>query len=566
MVVCGIDRGDSAIRTGEELTEMAAERRIKTDAVVVGAGFAGLYALYRLRKLNMSVAAFEAGGDVGGTWYWNRYPGARCDIESMQYSYSFSPELEQEWKWSEVFASQREILAYLNHVADRFDLRRDIKFDTKVNSAVYDASTRRWTVKTDQGDEVSCGFLITAVGCLSEAQLPDVPGRNLFKGEIYHTGRWPQRPVDFSGKRVAVIGTGSSGIQVIPAIAELADHVTVLQRTANFSIPARNRPMTEEYERHWKDNYGELRAKARLGRSATLYDANNISALAVSDEERRQEFEARWIKGGANFLAAYNDIIFNIEANRTAAEFVAERIRETVKDPAAARTLLPKNLPIGAKRICLDSNYYETFNRPNVSLVDITDDPITEFTEGEIHTAGHSIPVDCVVLATGYDAVTGALLSLNIAGLEGLPLRAKWAEGPQAYLGLMTAGYPNLFMITGPGSPSVLANVVMAIEQHVDFIAECLAYMRANGFDLIEADPTAEEAWLQHVEEASKLTVYSLAKTWYNGGNIQGKPRRFLPYIGGFAPYCRKCEEVVANGYEGFRMRGAAGDRSTAAA
>ena len=529
-------------------------KKRSTDAVVVGAGFAGLYMLHRLRKLKMSVAAFEAGSGVGGTWYWNCYPGARCDIESMQYSYSFSPELEQEWKWTEVFASQQEILAYINHVADRFDLRRDIQFDTKVTGAEYDAAARRWVVRTNRGDLISCRFLITAVGCLSEAQIPELPGMASFKGETYHTGRWPRRPVDFTGKRVAVIGTGSSGIQVVPVIAEKAKHLTVLQRTANFSIPARNRPMTEEYERHWKSGYAELRNKARLGRSATLYDANNVSALAVTEEERRREFEARWKKGGANFLAAYNDLIFSVEANKTAAEFVKERILETVKDPEVAEKLVPKDLPIGAKRICLDSNYFETFNRPNVTLVDITAEPITEVTANEIRTGSRLHEVDCIVFATGYDAVTGALLGMNIRGLEGLPLKIKWAEGPQAYLGLMTAGYPNLFMITGPGSPSVLANVVMAIEQHVDFIADCISYMAANGFDTIDADPDAEEAWLKHVEDASKLTVYSLAKTWYNGGNIQGKPRRFLPYIGGFAPYRQKCEDCIAKGYEGFRM------------
>jgi cyclohexanone monooxygenase len=526
------------------------------DAVIVGAGFAGMYMLHRLRGLGLSVRVFEAASGVGGTWFWNRYPGARCDVESMQYSYSFLNELQQEWKWSERFSAQPEILRYANHVADRLDLRRDIEFDTRVTDAVYDEAAGLWQIRTDRGETVSARFCVMATGCLSAARTPDFKGMESFRGETYHTGEWPHEGVDFTGKRVGVIGTGSSAIQAIPVIAEQAAHLTVFQRTPNFSIPSRNTPMPAEYEQQWKANYPEQREKARQMRTGVLNELNEKSAMEVDAQERRRIFEDRWAQGGTAFMVSFADLITNKASNDTAVAFVHDKIRATVKDPAVAELLLPKNHPIGTKRICVDTHYYQTYNRPNVTLVDIKDAPIEEITPNGLRTGGREYELDAIVFATGFDAMTGALLKMGIVGRGGRSLAEKWAEGPRTYLGVMTAGFPNLFLITGPGSPSVLSNMIVSIEQHVDWVVGCVSDLRAGGLDSIEATAEAENAWVEHVNEVADRTLYPSANSWYVGANVPGKPRVFMPYIGGVGTYRQKCTEIAAQGYAGFRRTG----------
>ncbi|MFC4116743.1 flavin-containing monooxygenase [Nonomuraea zeae] len=522
------------------------------DAVVIGAGFAGMYMLHRLRGLGLSVRVFETGDGVGGTWYWNRYPGARCDVESMEYSYSFDDDLQQEWEWTERYPSQPEILRYADHVADRFDLRRDIRFETRVTRAAYDESANVWRVETDRGDRVSATYLITAVGCLSAARVPAFPGRGTFLGPSHHTGRWPHEGVDFIGKRVAVIGTGSSGIQAIPVIAEQAAHVTVFQRTPNYSLPAHNRPMEPEYARWVKANYARIRDAMRNSANGLMTAGNDGSVLAAGEVERLAEFEARWARGGVGLLGAYGDIVVSPEANELTAEFVRAKIRGIVENPEVAERLTPRDHPIGTKRICVDTGYYATFNLPHVTLVDVRRDPIQEIVPTGVRTAGGEHPADMIVYATGYDALTGPLLAIDLTGKGGLSLRHKWAAGPRAYLGVMTAGFPNLFTITGPGSPSVLSNMMVSIEQHVDWIAGCVARLRADGIAVIDADPVAEDAWVAHVNEVAGYTLYPRADSWYMGANIPGKPRVFMPYIGGVGAYREKCDQVAADGYPGF--------------
>jgi cyclohexanone monooxygenase len=526
----------------------------QVDVVIVGAGFAGLYMLHRARGLGLSAIVFEAGSDVGGTWYWNRYPGARCDVESMQYSYSFLPDLQQDWKWSELFASQPEILRYANHVADRLDLRRDIRFDTRVTEARFDAPTHRWDIRTDRGDRVSAQHCVMATGCLSTARVPDFPGLAEYRGKTYHTGHWPHEGVDFTGQRVAVIGTGSSAIQAIPVIAEQAALLTVFQRTPNFSIPSRNGPMQADYEQSWKSAYPQRREQAREARTGILNDPNDRSALEVSDEERQREYEARWEAGGTSFMAAFNDLIVDQRANDTAAGFVRNQIRGIVHDPAVAELLAPKNHPIGTKRICVDTDYYQTYNRANVTLVDVKGAPIAAITPTGLRAGGRDYEFDAIVFATGFDAMTGALTAIDISGRDGLALRDKWEAGPRTYLGMMTAGFPNLFMITGPGSPSVLSNMIVSIEQHVDWISDCIAWLRSRRLDCIEATAAAEDAWVDHVNEVAYGTLYPNANSWYMGANIPGKPRVFMPYIGGVGAYRRICSDVAARGYDGFRL------------
>jgi cyclohexanone monooxygenase len=544
--------------TASNGTASAAKGARSFDAVIIGAGFAGMYAIHRLRKMGFTMLAIEAGDDVGGTWYWNRYPGARCDSESLEYSYSFSEELQQEWNWSERYATQPEILRYINHVADRFDLRRDIQFNTRATSATYDEKSNQWTVRTDKGDIVTARFCIAAVGCLSMPRVPDYKGIHDFKGIHYHTGAWPKAGVDFTGKRVAVMGTGSTGIQAIPMIAKQAKHLVVLQRTPNFSLPARNGTLDPSAVKEFKANYTDIRQRARYMPSGNTYIGDWMgtkSALDVSEEERNAEYERRWQLGGAKMLVAYKDIGTNEAANNTAADFVRNKIRRTVKDPQVAESLCPYDYPIGAKRICLDSGYFETYNRDNVTLVDLRKTPITEFTADSVRTTGGEHKIDCIVFATGFDAITGTLLNIDFRGRGGQTLKAKWEAGPRAYLGLQAVGFPNLFLVTGPGSPSVLSTVMTSIEQHVDLITDTMAYLRDKGLTVIEPQQAAEDAWVDHVNEVANKTLHVKANSWYLGANIPGKPRVFMPYIGGVGVYRKKCEEIVAKGYEGFTLK-----------
>jgi cyclohexanone monooxygenase len=529
------------------------------DVVVVGAGFSGLYMLHKLRSKGFTVRVYEAGDGVGGTWYWNRYPGARVDIESQEYSFSFDEELELEWEWTERYASQPELLKYANHVADRFDLNRDIQLKTRVTSARFDEASKRWNVETDKGDKVSAKFVVMATGCLSVPKEPDLPGLKNFKGPSYHTGRWPHEGVDFTGKRVAVIGTGSSAIQSIPQIARQASQLTVFQRTPNFSLPAQNGPVNQDVVRDWKANREDYRARQRAsGFGSILIKDGQPLAAEVPPEQREVLYEDAWKVGGFCLLGTFSDLIMNKEANDTAADFVRDKIRGIVKDPDTARKLMPTNHPIMTKRPCVDIGYFETYNRPNVTLVDLHETPIQEINATGIKTSGKQYDVDAIVLAIGFDAMTGALFNIDIRGRNNASLKAKWSEGPRTYLGLMVAGFPNLFTVTGPGSPSVLSNMLVAIEQHVNWIGDCIGYLSERQMGTIEATEDAENAWVSHVNEVGDTTLYPLANSWYVGANVPGKPRVFMPYIGGFGVYVAKCEEVAQKGYEGFALSGTA--------
>ena len=523
------------------------------DVIVIGAGFAGLHMLDRARALGYSTKVFEAASDVGGVWYWNRYPGARCDVESLQYSYSFSHELEQEWIWTEKYAAQPEILAYIQHVADRFDLRRDIQFDTRIKTATFDETAGRWELETDGGQRVFGRFCVMATGALSIPRLPDIPGIESFAGHVYHTGAWPHEGVDFTGLRVGVIGTGSSGIQAIPAIARQAEKLVVFQRTANFSIPAWNERLKPEVQQAWKHAYREHRSRAReLG---TLYEFSDKAASQVSEQEREREYAARWKKGGVNFVHSFSDLMVNQASNDTIAEFVRGRIRAVVQDPAVAESLCPKDHPLGSKRICVDTGYYETYNRPNVKLVDLKKTQIQEVVPTGMRTADTLYELDAMVCATGYDALTGAVLNIVIRGRKGQKLSKKWAHGPRTYLGLMTNGFPNMFIITGAGSPSVLVNMIVGIEHHVEWISDCLEHLRRLGRDTIEPTRDAEDGWVEHVNEAASRTLFPKANSWFLGANIPGKPRVFMPYVAKIGIYRGECQAVADDDYTGFTLR-----------
>ncbi len=525
------------------------------DALIVGAGFAGLYQLMKLRELGLAVRVVEQGAGVGGTWYWNRYPGARCDSESHVYWYTFSKELMHEWEWSERYPGQAEIMRYLNFVADKFDLKRDIQFDTRVSAARYDAASNRWHVETEQGERFVVKFLITAVGCLSTANVPKIPGLADFKGQWYHTGQWPHEGVDFTGKRVAQIGTGSTGIQAAPVIAEQAAHLTVFQRTANYSVPARNMPLTSEFKQYVKDNAADIRQTTHETYNGMGFRVSDRKALETPAEEREKLYEAAWERGGLQFRATFQDMLFSKEANDTAADFIKRKIRSIVKDERTAAILSDIDHPYAAKRPPIDTDYFETFNRPNVSLVYVREEPIERISETGIVTSKGEYPADIIVFATGFDAMTGPLLRLNITGRDGVALRDVWEAGPRNYLGLGVAGFPNLFTITGPGSPSVLCNMPVAIEQHVDWITACIAHMRATGKERIEAKPEAVDRWVAEVNDiASRTLLPQATHSWYLGANIPGKPRVFMPYAGGLVRYREICNEVVAKDYEGFAL------------
>jgi cation diffusion facilitator CzcD-associated flavoprotein CzcO len=539
-----------------DIAKNEALQRTELDALVIGAGFAGLYQLLCLRdRLGLSVKALEAGGGVGGTWYWNRYPGARCDSESHVYWYTFSPELMRDWEWSERYPGQPEIMRYLNFVADRFDLKRDIHFNTRVVAAHYDDAANRWQVRTENGEIYSVKFLITAVGCLSTANVPNFPGLKDFKGNWYHTGQWPHEDVDFTGKRVGMIGTGSTGIQAAPVIAATAAHLTVFQRTANYSVPARNAPLTPEFKQYVKQHPGEIRAVTRETLNGMAFRIEERLAVETAPEEREKIYEAAWERGGLQFRAAFQDMMVDKKANDTAADFIKRKIRSIVKDPVTAAILSDIDHPYAAKRPPIDTDYFETYNRPNVTLVDLKTAPIERISTAGVCTTKAEYPLDIIVFATGFDAMTGPMLRMDIRGRGGVALTDVWNAGPRNYLGLQVAGFPNLFTITGPGSPSVLCNMPVAIEQHADWIADCIKHMREKGLERIEARPESMDKWVDEVNEAASKTVLPMAThSWYLGANIPGKPRVFMPYAGGMVRYRQICAEVAEHGYEGFAL------------
>lgn len=524
----------------------------KVDVVVVGAGFAGLYALHALRNKGYSVQVFEAGAGIGGTWYWNRYPGARCDIESIEYSYSFSEDLQQEWNWSARYAEQPEILAYMNHVADKFDLRKNIQLETRVVGAQFDDVSCRWRITTNQGDKLNCQFVIMATGSLSTPKKLDIQGIENFKSDQLHTAYWPEKGYDFSGKRVGIIGTGSTAIQAIPIIAKQAKHLTVFQRTPNFSIPAWNHQLNDEERKHLKKDYKQLRQKeweSHIG--IVRLTPRTESALEVSEEERLKEFEARWNFGGISFYSSFPDLLVNETSNALVAEFVRNKIRQKINDPKVAEMLIPKGYPFGAKRLCADTNYYETYNLPNVKLVDVNTTPFVKFTPLGLQTTTEFHELDVLITATGFDALTGTLNNIEITGRNGEVLKDKWKDGPRTYLGIMMAGFPNMFVTTGPGSPSVLFNMVLGNEYHVNWIARAIDDVRAKGAQTIEAKIESEDEWSTHVTEVGNQTLFPKANSWYVGANVPGKPRVILLYLGGFQGYSQRCELEAANGYKG---------------
>lgn len=531
------------------------------DVVIVGAGFAGMYMLHRLRELNMSAIVFEAGDDVGGTWYWNRYPGARCDAESLAYSFSFSAELEQEWAWSERYATQPEILDYARHVSERFDLRKDIRFETKVVSAHYQEADSHWLIETDRGEKAEAQFCIMATGCLSVPQLPDIPGLEDFKGNFYQASKWPHEPISFKHQRVGIIGTGSSGIQAIPVIAREADHLTVFQRSPNFSVPAKNAPLDQTWVDAFKKNYrahrqnhkhgirqgfGDLKIEPDSGPIVPAVFAN------LTEEQANAALEENWNRGGAIFMSAIGDALFDDSANQFAANFVHRKIHEIVQDNETAERLCPVGHPIGTRRICVDIDYYDTYNRDNVSLVSVKQTPIEKITENGVQVDGNVYELDTLVIATGFDAMTGALLNIDICGRNDQSLAEKWREGPKSYLGMAISGFPNLFMITGPGSPSVLSNMLVSIEQHVDWMIDCLSNMKSEKQSCFEADQTSEDEWVRHVNDVANMTLFPKGGSWYLGANVEGKPRIFMPYAAGVGAYREVCDDVVADGYRGF--------------
>ncbi len=526
------------------------------DAIVIGAGFAGLYQLHCLRdRLGLSVKVLERGGGLGGTWYWNRYPGARCDSESHGYCFTFSKDLYEAWEWSERYPGQAEILRYLNFVADRLDLKRDIAFDTTVRAARYDATTNRWRIDTAQGETFEATYLVTAVGCLSTANVPAIPGRQTFAGAKYHTGDWPHGGVDFAGKRVGLIGTGATGIQATPVIAAAARHLTVFQRTANYSVPARNTPLSADFKTYAKTHHAEIRAITQATTNGHPFTIDDRSVFDVTPAEREKIYEDAWEKGGLQFRAGFRDILTDKAANDTAAEFLKRKIRNVVRDAKTANVLADIDHPYSAKRPPIDSGYFETFNRPNVTLVDLRAEPIEAIVPSGVVTTKGTYDLDILVFATGFDAMTGPLLGLGLEGRDGVNLRDFWRSGPHTYLGMQIPGFPNLFVVTGPGSPSVLTNMPVAIEQNVEWITDCIAHMRANGLSRAEPSGKAVEAWDAEVQRAADATLLPTVKhSWYLGANVPGKPRVFMPYAGGMNLYRKRCDDAAANGFEGIQF------------
>lgn len=526
------------------------------DVAIIGAGFSGMYMLHKLRdQQHLNARVFEAADGVGGTWYWNRYPGARCDSESYYYSYSFSSELEQEWTWSSRYPGQPEILDYLNHVADRFDLRDDIQFNTRVVKADFNDETNRWRLQTESGDVVSARYVVAATGCLSTRNTPDFPGIDTFEGDWYHTGTWPHEGVDFTGKRVGLIGTGSTGIQATPVIAAQAEHLYIFQRTPNYSIPARNAPLTAEESAEIKANYAQIREACKTSDGGFPFAATERVAQQYTEAERNDIYEELWKLGGFRLLAcSFAELTRDEFTNETAAKFVRDKIRGMVDDPEVAEQLVPFDHPYGTKRPPIDTDYYKTFNRDNVTLVNVRKAPIEEITEKGLRTSDQAYDLDVLVFATGFDAMTGSLLNMNVTGSNNRTLAEAWEGGPRTYLGLQVAGFPNFFTVTGPGSPSVLTNMPVAIEQHVEWIADCIEYLNSHKLSRIEATDSAQEDWVDHVRETGEATLFQRAESWYVGANIPGKSRVFMPYVDGMVAYREKCDEIAAQEYKGFAL------------
>ena len=524
------------------------------DAIVIGAGFSGLYQLHRLRDdLCLNAIILEQGEGVGGTWYWNRYPGARCDSESHGYAYFFSRALHESWQWSERYPGHTEIRQYLNHVADRLELKKDIFFSSLVSKCTFQVDENLWHVQVKDGQVYKAKWLVTAVGCLSSANIPDISGLSSFSGDWYHTGRWPHEAVDFKDKKVGQIGTGSTGIQIAPIIADTAAHLTIFQRTANYSVPARNAAWDKSYSDWVREHYLDLKALVQSTPNGHPFRISSNLAMEVSDAERNEMFERAWEKGGLRFRSVFHDLLNSSQANNTAAEFIKSKIRKIVKNPETAHTLSDIDHPYAAKRPPIDTNYFETFNKQSVTLVDLKVDPISEIIpSGVLLKSGAEHKLDALVFATGFDAMTGPLLNLDITGRTE-PLTDYWRAGPLSYLGLAIPNFPNMFTITGPGSPSVLTNMPVSIEQHVDWITDCINFCMQNGVDTIEAEVGAAEGWVAHVREAADVTLLPEAKnSWYWGANIPGKPRVFMPYAGGLVRYREICESAARDGYTGF--------------
>ena len=524
------------------------------DVIIVGAGFSGLYMLYKMRKMNLKALIIERASDAGGTWFWNRYPGARCDIESIEYSYSFSDELQQEWNWSNRYSDQSEILDYINYVVKKFNLKENIVFNTSVKSATFDENIKNWIVETDS-KSYSSKFCVMATGTLSSIKQPNFDGLENFKGDWYVTGEWPHEKLDFTSKKVAIIGTGSSAVQSIPVIAEEAKNLTVFQRSPNYTIPANNRPLTEKELSNAKSSYDQIREKAKYTRAGIGYNQfEERKLLDLSSEEIKKELNNRWKIGGQEiFTAGFTDVGVNVEANKIVADFVKSKIKEIVKDPNVAELLSPKDA-IGCKRLCADTNYFETYNRENVELIDLNSNPINSITENGILTKNKEFKFDTIIFATGFDAMTGALQAIDITGKNGKKLKQVWKDGPKSFLGLLINGFPNLFTVTGPGSPSVLTNMMVAIEQHVEWISDCINFLSKSNLNEVEADELFQIEWMDHIEEVAKNTLRYTCNSWYVGANVPGKKRVFMPYAGGFGKYREKCDEIAENNYSILRI------------
>ena len=519
------------------------------DVIVVGAGFGGLYAVYKFREMGLKVQGFEAGGDVGGVWYWNRYPGARVDLPSIDYSYAFSKEIEQEWTWSEYFAAQPELMRYFDFVATRLDLRKHFKFNTRVQRAAWDAERELWVLTTAQGERFEARYCVMATGPLSVPRDPDIPGLDTFKGELYRAAKWPHQPVSYAGKRVGVLGTGSTGIQIVQEVGPQAGELHVLQRTPSFTMPMRNHALAPEFVAEVKRHYPALRETARNSPAGGLRPASTRAFFSVAPEERRSLMEDAWRHGGLAMLGTFSDLLFNEEANEQVAEFIRSKVDDLVKDPAVAEQLKPRGYPVFARRPCLDSSYYDTYNLPHVHLVDLNTNPIEAITETGVRTAQGHIALDMLILATGYDGLTGAMTAFEVTGRDGQTVNHKWREGARSYLGMMMSGFPNLFMTTGPNGPAALANIVRISENDVDWIAALITHMDQRGLTAVEPTQAAEDAWMQTVYTLANRSLLTKAKTWYVGANVKDKPQGLSLYTGGFPRYREACNKVMQEGW-----------------